>query len=224
MSTRVAIIAAIPGELTPLVKGWKQTGKDTWSGKLGENECVAMAGGMGAAAANRAVNAVRGSFQPDVLVSYGWAGALTCGLKPGMASGITEVVQLATGQRFETQNTDGTRLLTLNYVARAADKRKLAEQNRAVLVDMEAASVARLAREYRLGFYCFKGVSDGYLDDLPDFGRFISNQGALRMLPFLQFVAVRPWYWRSLTKLGAHSRKAAAELAELTRESLRQSL
>ncbi|MFT4111451.1 nucleoside phosphorylase [Silvibacterium sp.] len=224
MSTRIAIVAAIPGELTPLVKGWKQTGKYSWSGKLGEHECVAVAGGMGAAAANRAVNAVRGSFEPEVLVSYGWAGALTCGLKPGMASGITEVVHLASGKRYESQNAEGTRLLTLNYVARAADKRKLAEQNRAVLVDMEAAAVARLAKEYRLGFYCFKGVSDGYLDDLPDFGRFISNQGQLRMLPFLQFVGMRPWYWRSLAKLGTNSRKAAAELADLTRESLRQSL
>ncbi|GGH12280.1 nucleoside phosphorylase [Silvibacterium dinghuense] len=224
MSARVAIIAAIAGELTPLVKGWKKTGKDEWTGRLGENACVAVAGGMGAAAANRAVNAVRGSFEPEVLVSYGWAGALSCGLKPGQASGITEVVHLASGKRFETQNPEGTRLLTLNYVARAADKRRLAEQNRAVLVDMEAAAVARLAKEYRLDFYCYKGVSDGYLDDLPDFGRFISNQGTLRMAPFLQFVAVRPWYWRSLAKLGGNSRKAAAELAELTRESLRQSL
>jgi adenosylhomocysteine nucleosidase len=34
------------------------------------------------------------------------------------------------------------------------------------LVDMEAAGVARLARCAAFPFYCIKGVSDGYSDQL----------------------------------------------------------
>ena len=42
---------------------------------------------------------------------------------------------------------------------------------------MEAAAVARLAAMRGIPFYCIKGVSDGFTDNLPDFNRFISPQG-----------------------------------------------
>jgi adenosylhomocysteine nucleosidase len=222
--TRIAIIAALPGELKPLVQGWKQTGKHAWTGMIGGHACIAIAGGMGAAAANRAVAQANSEFHPNVLVSYGWAGALTCALKPGMAASISEVVDLQSGKRFATGDSAGTRLLTLNRVARLHEKRKLAERNQAVLVDMEAAAVARLASQQKSRFYCFKGVSDGYTDRLPDFSRFISWEGELRMPAFLAYIGMRPWYWPSLVKLGTASRAAASALATLAQESLTQSL
>jgi adenosylhomocysteine nucleosidase len=214
---RIAIIAALPGELAPLVRGWQKTAKNTWTGAIGDHACVAIAGGMGAAAANHAVAQIRSEFNPTALVSYGWAGALTCAVKPGMACVISEVVDITSGKRFATGSPDGFRLLTLNHVARANEKRKLAERNQAVLVDMEAAAVARIARQRRLTFYCFKGISDGYLDKLPDFSRFISWEGELRMAAFLVYIGMRPWYWPSLAKLGTASRAAAAALATLAR-------
>jgi adenosylhomocysteine nucleosidase len=222
--TRIAIIAALPGELKPLVQGWKQTAEHVWTGSIGGHACMAIAGGIGAAAANRAVSLARSELDPTVLVSYGWAGALTCAVKPGMACTISEVVDTTSGKRFATCNPEGMRLITLNRVAHANEKRKLAERNQAVLVDMEAAAVARIAHQRRLRFYCFKGVSDGYTDRLPDFSRFISWEGQLRMPKFLTYVAPRPWYWASLARLGAQSRTAASALAELARASLQQSL
>jgi adenosylhomocysteine nucleosidase len=222
--SRIAIIAALPGELKPLVRGWKQTARHVWTGSIGDHACMAIAGGMGAEAANHAVALARSEFNPNVLVSYGWAGALTCAVKPGMACAISEVVDLTNGRRFATGNPDGLRLLTLNHVARADEKRKLAERNQAVLVDMEAAAVARIAHQRRLSFYCFKGVSDGYTDKLPDFSRFISWDGQLRMPAFLAYVAPRPRYWASLARLGKMSQVAASALAILVRESLQQSL
>jgi adenosylhomocysteine nucleosidase len=206
------------------VRGWKKTGKDVWTGHIGNHPCIAIAGGMGAASANRAVAQAKSEFNPSVLVSYGWAGALTCGLKPGMACAISEVVDSQSGKRFETGDPGGARLLTLNYVARGAEKRKMAERYQAALADMEAAAVARLARQHKLRFYCFKGISDAYEDRLPDFGRFISWEGQLRMPAFLSYIAIRPWYWKSLAKLGAQSRTAAKALAKLASESLSHSL
>lgn len=221
---RIAIIAALPGELAPLVRGWNKTAKNVWTGSVGGRACMAIAGGMGAASANRAVALARSEFNPDVLVSYGWAGALTCAVKPGMACAISEVVDVTNGKRLFTDNPDGIRLLTLNHVARSDEKRKLAERYQSVVVDMEAAAVARLARQQRLRFYCFKGVSDGYTDRLPDFSRFISSEGELRMPAFLAYVAPRPWYWASLARLGTQSRAAASAVATLAAESLTQSL
>lgn len=217
---RIAIIAALPGELTPLVRGWKKTGKQTWTGSIGAHPCIAIAGGMGAASANRAVDFVRAEFNPDVLVSYGWAGAITCGLKAGMACTISEVVDSQSGKHFETGDPTGIRLLTLNYVARGKEKRKMAERHHAALADMEAAAVARIARQQKLRFYCFKSISDGYEDKLPDFGRFITWEGQLNMPAFLAYIAIRPWYWMPLGKLGMQSRAAASAMATLAQDSL----
>jgi adenosylhomocysteine nucleosidase len=224
MIARIAIIAALPAELKPLVRKWKQAGEHVWLGSIGPHPAIAIAGGMGAAAANRAIDHVNSEFQPDVLVSYGWAGALTCAVKPGMACAISEVVDAQSGKRFETGNPSGMRLLTLNRVARAHEKRKLAETNQAVVVDMEAAAVARLARQQKSRFYCFKGISDGYTDRMPDFSRFISWEGNLKMREFLGYVAIRPWYWGSLARLGSQSRAAAEALAALAIASLNRPL
>ena len=44
--SKIAIIAALPGELKPLVRGWQQRGKNLWAGRLGDHEAIAIAGGI----------------------------------------------------------------------------------------------------------------------------------------------------------------------------------
>lgn len=222
---RIAIIAALPGELKPLVlRGWQQRGRNFWTGRIGEVDAVAIAGGMGAAAAKRAVERAFAEINPNVLVSYGWAGALTCAVKPRHACAISEVIDASSGERFATDYPGGYRLITLDHVARADEKRGLAEKYQSVLVDMEAATVARIAAERNVAFYCFKGVSDGYTDRLPDFSRFIGSKGELRMMAFLAYAAVHPQYWASLRRLGENSRGAAKILVSLLSEGLKQAL
>lgn len=217
--SRIAIIAAMPGELKPLVRGWQANGRDLWIGRIAECEAIAIAGGMGAAAARRAVERAFAEFNPNILVSYGWAGALTCAVKPRMACAISEVIDDVTGERFATGDPGGYRLITLDHVARADEKRALAQKHQAVIADMEAAVVARAAQEHQVAFYCFKGISDGYNDRLPDLNRFVQD-GKLRMSAFLAYVAVRPWYWRGLQHLGAQSAGAASTLVTALHEGL----
>jgi adenosylhomocysteine nucleosidase len=220
---KIAIIAALHGELRPLAREWKQLDADTWSGEIGEHSVFAIAGGVGQAAAARATERALAEMSPDVLISYGWTGALTCAVKPPAACVINEVVDDSTGERFASAATDGYRLITLDHVALSTEKRALAGKHQAVLVDMEAAAVARIAAERQLRFYAFKGISDGYLDELPDFSRFMSN-GKLKMPSFLAYVAVRPRYWGALRRLDKMTRAAAESLAALVQESLRQQL
>jgi adenosylhomocysteine nucleosidase len=221
---RLAIIAALPGELKPLVRGWQPRGRNFWLGRIGDCEAVAIAGGIGAAAAGRAVERVFADVNPDVLVSYGWAGALTCAVKPRAACVISEVVDAGTGERFAAKCADGFRLITLGRVALADEKRGLAAKHQSVLVDMEAATVARMAAARGLDFYCFKGISDGYLDRLPDFSRFIDGNGELRMAALLAYAAARPGYWASLWRLGKNSSAAAIAVADLAAGYLKQAL
>ncbi|MGH9590035.1 MAG: nucleoside phosphorylase, partial [Terracidiphilus sp.] len=94
-------------------------------------------------------------------------------------------------------------------------------KHQAVLVDMEAATVARMAGARGLPFYCFKGISDGYADRLPDFNRFVdAERGELKMGALVAHAAVRPVYWGSLWGMGKNSGVAADGLVEMIRESL----
>jgi adenosylhomocysteine nucleosidase len=191
-----------------------------WVGRIGIHDAVAVAGGLGAAAAERAVERVFEEGQPEVLVSYGWAGALTCAVKPPTACIISEVVDAGSRERFATRSVEGFRLITLDHVARADEKRGLAAMHQSVLVDMEAAAVARMAAAQGIPFYCFKGVSDGYTDQLPDLSRFVGKDGELRVGAFLMHAAVRPTSWPSIARLGKNSREAARRLVNPLQQAL----
>lgn len=223
--TKIAIIAALPGELKPLVRGWEPHGRNSWTGHLAGREALAVAGGIGAAAARRATEQALSGFNPDTLISYGWAGALTDAAKPCSAWPISEIIDGATGEFLTTNiaaahyDAAGYRLITLDHVAGMEEKRTLSQKYLAALADMEAAAVARVAKERHIPFYCFKGVSDGDKDRLPDFNRFIAN-GELRTLSLLCHAALRPSYWSGLRRLGTQSSKAARALADVLSENL----
>ena len=221
-AARIGLVAALPAELAPLVRGWRQAGA-VYQGNValldGAHAVVfASSAGMGAAAATRAFADVWASAgcALDAVVSYGWAGALSCGVGPPDVFTASEVIDSQTGERFATaspQTPVPLRLVTLGHVARAEEKRALAERYQAVLVDMEAATIARLARAHGIPLYCVKAISDAYTDVLPDFNRFLDRSGQLRLAPFVTYALLRPRYWGPLVRLGRNSRVAARNLA-----------
>ncbi len=220
--SELGIIAALPGELKPLVREWPRT-DHVHIGRVNGTRCLAAAEGMGAFAAARAFQALRAA-SPGItaLVSYGWAGALTDAVEAPGVYQVGEVVDARTGERFATAaHGAGVTLATLGHVARRAEKSAIAARYGAVLCDMEAAAVGRLARAHGLGFLCVRAVSDNVDDDLPDFNGFIGPNGQLRMLPFLAHVLVRPGTWEPLAALGRNSRAAAEALAEALPRELR---
>jgi adenosylhomocysteine nucleosidase len=79
---------------------------------------------------------------------------------------------------------------------------------------MEAAAIARLAQMRGIPFYCFKGVSDGFDDKLPDFNRFIRPDGQFDLTGMVLFSILRPWYWPSLIRMGENSKKASHSIRE----------
>ena len=150
----------------------------------------------------------------DAVLSVGWAGALIEYANPGAVFIASAVIDAETGERF--QLADGKRklvLVTTVHVARKAEKKRLAESYSAVMVDMESATVVRLAEMRGIPVCCIKGISDDVDEVLPDFNAFITKSGQLRMLPFVTHVLLRPEYWRSLIRLGRASSKASHTMA-----------
>ncbi len=178
--TRVAIIAAMPGELKPLVRGWNwphstRNGIHFWAQRNEEEEWIAACAGAGQDAATRAFAAIEEGGPIDLIFSIGWAGALRAEIAAGTAHNVAGVIDVRTGERFHCEAGAGELwLVTSPKVADEAEKRRLASAYNAALVDMEAAAIARLAAMRGIPFYCIKGVSDGFTDRLPDFNRFLS--------------------------------------------------
>ncbi len=216
--SRVAIIAAMPGELKPLVRGWphgRRNNVEFWAQRNSEEEWIAACAGAGQEAATRAFAAIEDGGPIDLIFSIGWAGALNPELAPGTAHNVGGVIDVRTGERFHCDAGAGEHwLVTSPIVADTAEKQRLAAAYGAELVDMEAAAIARLAAMRAIPFYCIKGVSDEFKDQLPDFNRFISETGQFRLAGFIFYALLRPWYWPALIRMGENSRKAAQGIME----------
>ncbi|MGB7548244.1 MAG: nucleoside phosphorylase [Terracidiphilus sp.] len=216
--TRTAIIAAMPGELKPLVRGWPHSTRDNihfWARRIEEDEYIAACAGAGQAAATRAFAALEDGGPIDLVFSIGWAGALTADLAPGTAHNVAVVIDVLTGERFHSDAGAGTLwLATSPKVADAAEKHRLAAAYPAALVDMEAAAIARLAAQRQIPFYAIKGISDPLDAKLPDFNRFIAPNGRFLTARFALYALLRPWHWPALARMGENSKKASQSIAD----------
>jgi adenosylhomocysteine nucleosidase len=216
--THIAIIAAMPAELKPLVRGWRHerlNGVHLWRFRSCENEWIAVCAGAGVDAATRAFAEAEKSGPIDEVISTGWAGALREEFLLGQAYDVSTVIDARTGERFVAASPPSDCcLVTSSRVAGAGEKRRLAATYEAALVDMEAAGVARLAKMRGVPFYCVKGISDGPSDQLPDFNSFISSGGQFMLARFILFAILRPGYWPALIRMGENSKKAARNIAQ----------
>ena len=126
--------------------------------------------------------------------------------------GAGVVVDVRKGERFVGGDGAGVTLATAGAIASVAEKARLAESLGAAIVDMEAATVARLAMARGVEFRAIKGVSDGYDFELSALAKFEGERGSFRTGSFAAYTAARPWTWGKAIELGRGSAKALAGL------------
>jgi adenosylhomocysteine nucleosidase len=214
--TRVAIIAALEREVAPLVaeKRWQRDPKPHPKGVFvwtTENAVLALAG-MGGHRAALAVEAALATGPISEIISAGWAGACAPGAQVGSVARPLTVVDVRTGERFLCQNGDGSVLATVASFATPAEKLRLHAAYGASVVEMEAATVARLAQAHGLPFSALKAVSDGADFELQGIERFHTADGQFREAAFALYAAFRPWLWRPVVKMAKGSKLAAGNL------------
>lgn len=223
MSRAIAIVAALPGELAPLVRRWPRlTTSGTvraWKTTWGEDTCVAVCAGMGSATVTQAFAALQQWVAPTLLVSVGWAGALTPELPPGDICRPACIVDARTGERFGSSHA-GSTLVTLDHVAGPDEKRRVRDAYRADAVDMEAATLARLSTAAGVEFRCIKAISDASDAMLPDLNPFITETGQFAMARFVAHVVPRPRHWATLVRFGRHASLAAHNLTRAIQDDL----
>jgi adenosylhomocysteine nucleosidase len=154
----------------------------------------------------------------DALVSVGWAGGASCGVQPGTAYEIGEIIDSVSGERYATSAAASPiKLATLDHVAGRDEKRRFAESYGASLVDMEAAAVAQAARARGIPFYCWKAVTDIATEDLPDFNYFLDQEKQLRTRQVAAYALTHPRYVAPLLRMGRNSKSGADALAQALR-------
>jgi adenosylhomocysteine nucleosidase len=219
---RVALIAALPREVAALVKGVTPDAALRAQGvyRYELRHAVVVAAGMGAQRAVLAVEAALAVEGIVGLVSTGLVGGCVPAMVPGSIVEPTLVVDARTGERFRMDSPAQQErvLVTTETIASVAEKARLAASYGAAIVDMEAATVARLARAHGLPMRAIKAVSDAHDFELAGLGQFTGRQGSFRTGAFALHTALRPWTWTQAMTLGRNSNAALAALDRTLRE------
>jgi adenosylhomocysteine nucleosidase len=208
----VAVVAAMKRELAPLLRGirlHRAEGIDLFD----LSDAVVAVGGVGQKAATHTAEALISRYSPGVLISAGLVGALTPKLKVGDVVEVKEVVDAASGAKFETGHGDAV-LVTGSAVSGPSEKPIQAEEWHADIVDMEGSAVAAVAKEHGVEFMSIKAISDELNFPIPPVSQFVNATGKFETLRFLAWVAIRPKWWSVVRRLNANSTLAAANLSQ----------
>ncbi|MDZ7638352.1 MAG: hypothetical protein U5J83_08905 [Bryobacterales bacterium] len=205
---RIALVASQKGEFGGLLKrvgaGHSLEGPLRYSRRVrsGEVEWLLYADGQGARAAERACSAIQDAEDLWAMGSIGYCGAARPEWRLGdvmLASQVrdrrNEQVYPCWAPPLAAGSIRMGSILTVERVVRlAADKRRIG-QSGVDAVEMEAAAVARVAKERGVPFFSLKAVSDTCEEDLViDFERATREDGSVRVGSILAQALSRPLY------------------------------
>ena len=221
---RIGVIAALPGELKPLVQGWKplraRQGEAAWQGVIDGATCIAVCAGMGKEAAERACAiAAQGC-------SAGCPGLHGLGRSPFLRHAAWQrlCVERSSGCRHRGEvchqfsSTRGKRggAQVGHHRPCGPARRKARAWGRntrpfwwiwrrprwpGLLAARGSRSIASRRFRMRRG------------ERLPDFSRYTDSQGQLQLAALLAHVAIRPRYWPGLARVGRNGRTGAVAMA-----------
>ncbi len=235
---KLAIIAALPRELVLLVRDLAATTVSRQDGILihaasppdTASTILLITAGMGPGRVSLAVAAALSQGPIDILLSVGLAGACDPNLTSGTVLEATIVIDSRSGERFQTDThlvadpklgwgAPGI-LVTSPGIAGPAEKRRLRATYNAASVDMEAATVARLARAHGIPFGALKAISDEHDIDLTPLSTFADARGHFRTGAFALHTALRPHRWRPTATLGRNTRLALQSLTAAVQQRI----
>jgi adenosylhomocysteine nucleosidase len=222
---KIAIISALKREVEPLISGPQWRPSSIVPAVYGSFQCdsaLVVCAGIGSGAARRAAECTVDAVQPDMLVSAGVAGSLVPGWRVGRVVVPKKIIDAAEGEtEFGSADVPGLCrqgiLVSGPAIAGVEGKRLLASRYRADLMDMEAASVAAVARVHGIPFVAVKAISDDYDFPMPDLQPYVDERGRFHTGKFVLDLAVRPSRWSVVLRLASNTAQASRELCHALR-------
>jgi len=222
------VVAALAIELAPLVRrlGLARDAAGTWHGARRGARIVAATTGIGLARARATTDALLRAHAPRAALAIGIAGALRRGLAVGDVVVPADVVDGASGARFQpmlAQTALGAprpsgRLVSAPAAALTrADKAELRRRHEADAVDMESAAIADACERAGVPWLCARSISDDADSEIAAEALLLTDaEGRPRIGAALRHVLRHPASVPALVRLGRDTRTAVARLTKVS--------
>jgi hypothetical protein len=115
-------------------------------------------------------------------------------------------------------------LVSSGEIAGTEAKRELVNRFHGLVVDMEAAGIAKVAQRENVSFRCVKAISDEADFAMPPMGQFLNATGEFQSGRFAAWAAVRPWQWTRIAALAGNSNRATRVLCAWLEKNLAASV
>jgi len=209
---------------------------EAWFGKYQGRNIVLVRTGVGRKRAQNATQQVIDKFNPEVIISMGYAGALTEGLNVGdMFVASTILSPESDSNSFEMDDPKNLkwlelakktpppenvklkigRLITVDMVVHTPKaKKELGSRFRAEAVEMETLEIALLTRVNKIAFISIRGISDAVNHELIDCSSFLGSDGELSKLRAGWYVLTHPKSLKNAFSLRSNTQIATQNLTD----------
>ena len=242
MNETIAILGAVTEEIAGIKREINISDRvrldksEAWFGKYQGRNIVLVRTGVGRKRAQNATQQVIDKFNPEVIISMGYAGALTEGLNVGdMFVASTILSPESDSNSFEmddpknlkwlelAKNTPPPenvklkigRLITVDMVVHTPKaKKELGSRFRAEAVEMETLEIALLTRVNKIAFISIRGISDAVNHELIDCSSFLGSDGELSKLRASWYVLTHPKSLKNAFSLRSNAQIATQNLTD----------
>ena len=242
MNETIAILGAVSEEIAGIKREINISDRvgldksEAWFGKYQGRNIVLVRTGVGRKRAQNATQQVIDKFNPEVIISMGYAGALTEGLNVGdMFVASTIFSPESDSNSFEMDDPKNLkwlelakktpppenvklkigRLITVDMVVHTPKaKKELGSRFRAEAVEMETLEIALLARVNQIAFISIRGISDAVNHELIDCSSFLGRDGELSKLRAGWYVLTHPKSLKNAFSLRSNTQIATQNLTD----------
>jgi len=242
MNETIAILGAVSEEIAGIKREINISDRvrldksEAWFGKYQGRNIVLVRTGVGRKRAQNATKQVIDKFNPEVVISMGYAGALTEGLNVGdMFVASTILSPESDSTSFEMDDPKNLkwlelakktpppenvklkigRLITVDMVVHTPkSKKELGIRFGAEAVEMETLEIALLTRANKIPFLSIRGISDAVNHELIDCSSFLDSDGELSKLRAGWYVLTHPKSLKNAFSLRSNTQIATQNLTD----------
>jgi nucleoside phosphorylase len=206
----IGIVAALRREVGSLIKEIEGapdckvsevSSLPVYEGSINGREVTIIISGVGRKGSERATRILIDSFNPDLIVTTGYAGSLTPDLVVGDVVVSTKAVS-ESGNRVDFIKPDlpivsdpgkfGTILTVDRFIGSVTEKRDFGERLGASMVDMESLYIGRIANEKGVACLGVRVISDDLKNEVPKMYGVLNDEGEVIFLRALSFFVRYP--------------------------------
>ena len=242
MNETIAILGAVSEEIAGIKREINISGRmrldksEAWFGKWHGKNIVLVRTGVGRKRAQNTTHQVINKFNPEVIISIGYAGALTEGLNVGdLFVASTILSSESDSKSFEmgdpknlkwlelAKNTQPPenfklkvgKLITVDMVVHTPEaKKELRNEFGAEAVEMETLEIALLTRANKIPFISIRGISDAVNHELIDSSSFLGSDGEISKLRAGWYVLTHPKSLKNVFSLRSNTQIATQNLTD----------